>query len=148
MKEVEQYLQSVWEVEAQHNEKADWIRREEKGKEGTKNMEWTPIRKTEFTTVLAKVRSWKSPGSDQISNCCLKAFPATHSYIIDAFNKIIEKPKQIPEWSTAGITYVLPDSINTESQKINWPITCLPTMNKMPTGIIKVKVKLSLCLTN
>jgi hypothetical protein len=42
---------------------------EEKGTEGTKNMEWTSIRKTDFTSVLAKMHKWKSPGSDQISNC-------------------------------------------------------------------------------
>jgi hypothetical protein len=44
MNEVEHYWQSIWEVEARHNEKAMCIRREEKGNEGTKNMEWTPIR--------------------------------------------------------------------------------------------------------
>jgi hypothetical protein len=30
MKEAEHYWQSIWEVEAQHNEKAKWIRREKK----------------------------------------------------------------------------------------------------------------------
>jgi hypothetical protein len=34
--------------------------------------------------------NWNSPGSDQISNYWLKGFLAMHSYIIDAFNKIIE----------------------------------------------------------
>jgi hypothetical protein len=38
------------------------IRREGKGKEGNKNMEWTPIRKTQFTSVLAKILKWKSLG--------------------------------------------------------------------------------------
>jgi hypothetical protein len=54
MKEEEFYWQSIWEVEARHNEKAKWTRRDEKGKEGTKNMEWTPTIKTGSTSVLAK----------------------------------------------------------------------------------------------
>jgi hypothetical protein len=54
MKEIEAYWQSVREMEARHHGKAKWLRREEKGQEGTKNMEWTSIIKTEFTSVLAK----------------------------------------------------------------------------------------------
>jgi hypothetical protein len=85
--------------------------------------------------------NWKSPGSDQISNYWLKGFLAMHSYIIDASNKMIQKPKQILEWLTAGITYLLPKSINTKEPKNYWPITCLPTMyKKMLTGIIARRI--------
>lgn len=144
MKEVELYWQSIWEVEARHNEKAEWISREEKGKEGTKDMKWTPIKTTEFTSVLSKTHNWKSPGSDQIQNYWLKAFPVTHSYIIEAFNKIIEKPQQMPEWLTAGITYLLPKSKSTTEPRNYRPITCLSTMYKMLTGIIARRISLHL----
>jgi hypothetical protein len=72
----------------------------------------------------------------------LKAFPATHSYIIlvETFNKIIEKPKQIPTWLTAEIAYLLPKSINTKKPKNYWLITFLSTMYKMLTGIIARRI--------
>jgi hypothetical protein len=38
-----------------------WTRGEEKGKEGTKNMEWTSIRRQEFTSVLAKNMQMEVP---------------------------------------------------------------------------------------
>lgn len=80
MQEVEFYWQAIWEMETRHNEKAEWIRREEKGREGTSNMKWMPIKTTEFTLVLAKTHNWKSPGSDQIQNYWLKAFPVMQLY--------------------------------------------------------------------
>ncbi|PNF13578.1 hypothetical protein B7P43_G19014 [Cryptotermes secundus] len=144
MQEVEFYWQAIWEMETRHNEKAEWIRREEKGKEGTSDMKWMPIKTTEFTSVLAKTHNWKSPGSDQIQNYWLKAFPVTHSYIVEAFNKIIEKPQQMPEWLTTGITYLLPKSKNTMDPKNYRPITCLSTMYKMLTGIIARRISLYL----
>jgi hypothetical protein len=88
---------------------------------------------------LAKILKWEPPGSDQISNYWLKVFPATHTYIINAFTKIIEKPKQIPDWLTAGITYLLPKSINTKEPQNYRPITCLPTVYKMLTVITATK---------
>jgi hypothetical protein len=65
MKEVECYWKALWE-EVQHNEKAEWIRREEKGK--INNMNWMPIRTMETTSYLSKVHNWKSPGGEQIPN--------------------------------------------------------------------------------
>jgi hypothetical protein len=56
-KKAKHYWQSIWEVEACHNEKAEWIRREEKEEEGTTNKGWTPVRKPESTSVLAKMRN-------------------------------------------------------------------------------------------
>jgi hypothetical protein len=66
-----------------------------------------PVRIME--AVLSKTQL-KSPGSNKIPIYWLKAFSATHSYIKKIFNTIIEEPKQMPEWMTTGITYLLPKS--------------------------------------
>jgi hypothetical protein len=47
MEEVELYWKSLWEENVQHNEKADWIKREEKEK--TDSMNWMPIKTTATT---------------------------------------------------------------------------------------------------
>ena len=49
-------------------------------------MGWMPIQTTEITSYLSKAHNWKSPGSDQIQNYWLKAFPATHRHIAKNFN--------------------------------------------------------------
>jgi hypothetical protein len=104
MEKVELYWKSLWEEKVRHNEKADWIKREEKEK--IDSMNWMPIQSTETTSFLSKTHNWKSPGSDQIPNYWLQAFPTTHSYITKFINTITEEPKQMPDWLTTGITYL------------------------------------------
>jgi hypothetical protein len=63
MAEAETYWKSLW-GEAQHTERAEWIRREQKRK--TSHMDWRPIQIMEITSYLSKAHNWKSPGNDQI----------------------------------------------------------------------------------
>jgi hypothetical protein len=106
MAEVEPYWKSLWGEKVQHNERAEWIRREERRK--ISNMDWVPIRTMETTSFLLQAQNWKSPGSDQIQNYWLKPFPAAHRHITKNFNTIMEEPDMIPDWLTTGITYLLP----------------------------------------
>ena len=47
MAEAETYWKSIWGEKAQHNERAEWIRREQKRK--ISHMDWRPIQITEIT---------------------------------------------------------------------------------------------------
>jgi len=58
-------------------------------------MNCTPVRIKETSSFLLK-----SPGSDKIPNYKRTVFPATHSYITEFSNTIIEEPKQMPDWLT------------------------------------------------
>jgi len=138
MAEKETYWKSLWGEEAQHNERAEWIRREEERK--VSHMGWMPIQITEITSYLSKAYNWKSPGNDQIQNYWLKAFPATHRHIAKNFNAIIEEPEKAPDWLTAGITYLIPKSGDSKEVRNYQPITCLTTMYKTLTGIIAKRI--------
>ena len=108
MAETETYWKSLWGEEAQHNERAEWIRREQKRK--VSYIDWMPIQITEITLYLSKTHNWKSPGNDQIQNYWLKAFPATYRHITKTFNAIIEELENAPDWLTTGITHLIPKS--------------------------------------
>jgi len=54
MAEAETYWKSLWGEEAQHNERAEWIKREQKMK--ISHMEWSPIQITEITLHLSKAQ--------------------------------------------------------------------------------------------
>ena len=71
MTEAETYWKSLWGEEAQHNERTEWIRREEKRK--IRYMDWRPIQIMEITLYLLKAHNWKSPGNDYIQNTKLLA---------------------------------------------------------------------------
>ena len=100
------------------------------------HMDWMPIQITEITSYLSKAHNWKSPGSDQIQNYCLKAFLATHRHITKNFNAIIEEPEKALDWLTTGINYLIPKSEDSKEVINNRPITCLTAMYKTLTGII------------
>jgi hypothetical protein len=65
----------VWEEKAQHNEREEWKRRRK-----ISNMGWIGCLQELWKSFLSKAHNWK-PGSDQIQNYWLKAFPAAHRHI-------------------------------------------------------------------
>ena len=103
-------------------------------------MGWMPIQIREITSYLSKAHNWKSPGSDQIQNYWLKAFPSTHKHITKNFSAIIEEPEKAPDWLTTGITYLIPKSGDSKEVRNYRPITCLTTMYKTLTGIIAKRI--------
>jgi hypothetical protein len=107
-------------------------------------MNWMPVKTTETASFLSKTHNWKSPGSEQIPNYWLKAFPATHSYITTFINAITEEHKQMPDWLTTGITFLLPKSGDTKEPGNCRPITCLSTVYKTLTGIIARRISVHL----
>jgi hypothetical protein len=95
MAEAETYWKSLWVEETEHNERAEWIRREQKRKISLKD--WRPMQNSEIALYLLKAHNWKSPGDDQIQNYWHKAFPATHRHITKNFNAGIEEPEKAPD---------------------------------------------------
>jgi hypothetical protein len=79
MAEIEPYWKSGWGEKVRHNERAEWKRREER--RTISNTDWVPVRTMKTTIFLLKAHNWKSPGSDQIQNYWLKAFPAAYRHI-------------------------------------------------------------------
>jgi len=136
--QAETYWKSLWGEGAQHNERAEWLRREQKRK--VSHMDWMPIQITEITSYLFKAHNSKSPGNDQIQNYWLKVFPATHKHITKNFNEIIEEPEKAPDWLTTGITHLIPKSEENKEVRNYRTITCLTTMYKTLTGIIAKRI--------
>ena len=98
-------------------------------------MEWSPACEKDVAEALRTTLNWKAPGRDQIANFWLKQLTATHKRIAALFNKLIEED-QIPEWLTAGVTFLVPKNEDTENPKNYTPVTCLPTIYKLITSII------------
>ena len=73
-------------------------------------MDWVPITTTETTLYLSTAHNWKSPGSGQIQNYWLKAFPSAHRHITRNFNAIMEELETLPDWPITGLYYLLPKS--------------------------------------
>ena len=89
---------------------------------------------------MSKAHNWKSPGNDQIQIYWLKAFQATHRHITKKFHAIIEEPENTPEWMTAGISYMIWKSGESNLVRKYRPIACLTNMYETQTGIIAKRI--------
>jgi len=70
-------------------------------------MDWSPVCEKDAADALRTTLNWKAPGRVQIAHFWLKQLTATQKHIAALFNKLIEED-QIPEWLTAGVTFLIP----------------------------------------
>jgi hypothetical protein len=76
MAEVEPYWKSLWREKSQHNERAEWVRTDERRK--ISNIDWGHIQIMEIALFSSKAHNWKFPGNNQIQNHWLTAFPQAY----------------------------------------------------------------------
>jgi hypothetical protein len=98
MAEAETYWKSLWGEEAEHNETAEWIRREQKRK--ISHMDWRPNQIMEIASYLSKAHNWKTPGNDQIQITGLKLSQLLTGIPQKNFNAIIQELEKAPDWLT------------------------------------------------
>lgn len=103
-------------------------------------MPYTLITCKDVEETLLKSANWRAPGIDGIHNFWLKRLNVLHLHIARIFNSFIESPSLTPHFFTEGITYLLPKSSNTSDPSQYRPITCLPTLYKLLSGILCTKI--------
>ena len=111
---VENFWREIHGKKFSRNEKACWIKDQ---CQHNPSMERSPKCEKDVAEALRTTLNWKAPGRDQISNFWFKQLIATHKHIVEIFNKLIEEDS-IPEWLTAGVTYLMPKNQNTGNPKI------------------------------
>lgn len=90
--------------------------------------------------VISKLANWKAPGKDGIQNFWFKRLTCTHACLASQFNRVLQKPEELPSFLTSGVTYLLPKSENTKDPSQYRPITCLPTLYKILSAVIRDKI--------
>ena len=140
--------EGIWSNQVSHNHHAIWlqeIKREESRREKQRFHEIT------INTVrnqLKKMPNWKAPGPDEIHGYWLKNFKALHERIAQHLQQCIEH-EQAPDWMTTGRTALIQKDKSKGNAATNYrPITCLPTMWKLLTGIISERLYTYLEETN
>ena len=89
-----------------------------------------------ITKTLSKMPNWKSPGPDFVQGFWLKNFTSLHRRMTEQLSKCLEEG-DIPNWMTEGRTVLIMKDKNKGTIASNYrPITCLPLMWKLLTGLI------------
>ncbi|XP_045463805.1 uncharacterized protein LOC123673363 [Harmonia axyridis] len=123
------------EGDMEHDEGADWLR-EIEDQSRVEMMREIQIDVADVEWVLKSTNNWAAPGVDNIHNFWWKHFRSVHSSLARLFQQLLEKPELVPGFMTAGLTYMLTKGAESKDPKNYRPVTCLPTIYKLLTGVL------------
>ena len=142
------YWENIWSNAVTHRKNAEWIQE-------VKNQERNKTRQQDINITVSKVKdqlkkvpNWKAPGPDCVQGYWLKNFKSLHGRIAQQLQGCITK-QDVPEWMTTGRTALIQKDQEKGNEASNYrPITCLPVMWKLLTGIISEELYTYLEETN
>ena len=133
--EAESFWSNIWSKEINHNSSAEWIGeiKEEVGVQEQENIELTADKMEKMAKKMANL---KAPGPDLVQGFWLKNFRSMHGRMLIQLNECLNK-RNVPNWMTKGRTVlIMKDKDEGNVASNHRPITCLPLMWKLLTGII------------
>ena len=135
-----EFWSKIWEQPVEHNPNAKWIADLEEELNLQLKQENVQINQTKVKKQTQKMSNWTAAGPDGVQGFWLKSFTSCHDRIAHQLQSCLFGA-ETPEWLTKGRTVL----INKDREKGNMasnyrPITCLPLMWKLFTGIISDEV--------
>ena len=130
------FWSGIWDNDIHHNSKAEWL---DDVRKEVKSMSQKNVVVTEemMKNKVRKLPNWKAPGPDGVQGYWLKNLPSLHDRIVRQMNDMINNNKDIPDWLTKGRTVLCQKDPQKGDAVDNFrPISCLPLMWKLMTGII------------
>ena len=138
--ESERFWSSIWGDEVQHNKEAEWLK-ELKDECGETRQDDIVINFLMVTTQAKKIPNWKAPGPDGVQGYWIKKLTSLHDRIAEQMNEMINNRVPIPAWMTTGRTVLCQKDPQKGNVVDNYrPISCLPIMWKLMTGVIADRV--------
>ena len=129
------FWSDIWSKEVQHDKEANWLHEFRNEIENMSMQESIDITDQKVKNMLKRMPNWKAPGPDGVQGFWLKNFTSMHKYISLYLIDCLENGA--PTWMTKGRTVLIQkDKDEGRDVSIHRPITCLPLMWKLLTGII------------
>ena len=142
------YWENIWSNPVIHRRKADWIQEVKNQERGRVKQQEINITTRKVKDQLRKVPNWKAPGPDSVQGYWLKNFRSLHERIAQQLQGCVIQ-KNVPEWMTTGKTALIQKDQEKGNEPSNYrPITCLPVMWKLLTGILSEELYTYLEETN
>ena len=93
----------------------------------------------DVSCAIRSAQNWKSPGPDGLHNFWITWFRCSHERLATPFQEALVSGS-LPSFLTTGVTFLLYKSGSTTEAKNYRPITCLPTLYKLLTSILRAKI--------
>ena len=130
------FWSEIWSKGQQHNNNAEWLRnlRTDLRNQQQENV---IITKEMVTKQCTRMPNWKAPGMDGVQGFWLKKLTSLHERIAEQLSLIVDGDASLPQWLTLGRTILcLKDPKKGNAVDNFRPISCLPMMWKLLTGVI------------
>ena len=135
-KETTEFWNGIWSQEGKHKEDAEWLKKVEEMLSGGRKQENIVISVKKLKKQLKRVQNWKAPGPDGLQGYWIKAFTACHQRIAMQLQGCLDTG-EVQEWLCKGKTVLIMKDKEKGADVTNYrPITCLPIMWKVLTGVI------------
>ena len=134
--ESKQFWGNIWDKEKEHNKAAEWLH-DIKEEVNLNKQENIVITEQMVKKQSSKIPNWKAPGPEGVQGFWLKKLTKLHKRIAEQFNHLLENSERIPKWMTQGRTILCIKDVSKGNAAENFrPISCLPLMWKLLTGIL------------
>ena len=142
------YWENIWSNPVSHRKDAKWVQEVKTDERNRVKQQEIIITVRKVRDQLRKVPNWKAPGPDCVQGYWLKNFKSLHGKIAEQLQECMIH-KDAPEWMTTGRTALIQKDQEKGNIPSNYrPITCLPVIWKLLTGIISEELYVYLEETN
>ena len=131
------FWSDIWSIRKEHNQYAEWLKDCRKQFEIKNSMEKVEISQEMVKMQYRKMPNWKAPGKDGVQGCWLKNLTSLHPCMAVQLNHIFGGERPLLNWMTFGKTVLCQKDPAKGSAVDNYkPISCLPLMWKLMTGML------------
>ena len=135
VEESKQFWGNIWSQSADHKKDAKWLQ-DLRSEVNVKKQEKIDIATGSLKKILGRMPNWKSPCPDLVQRFWLKSFNSLHERVRLQLKECLDSGF-VPSWLTRGRTSLLQKDKSKGNVASNYrPITCLPLMWKLLTGVI------------
>ena len=138
--EAKKFWYDIWSEEGVYNENAAWLKDIEASFSRVEQQEEIEIDIDDVERGIRRMKNWKAPGPDGVQGFWFKKFSSVRLLLMKSLNKCLTD-EEVPEWMVKGRTVLIQKDPAKGSVAGNYrPITCLPLMWKLLTGIFSGKM--------
>ena len=126
----------IWGTSVDYNHNAEWLTSLVKEMEGVQKQEEAKITFESVTKQLKKTSNWKAPGPDGLQGYWIKNSTTVKQRIAEQLDHCLQQ-RCVPSYMTFGRTVLIVKDKDSGPVATNFrPITCLPFIWKLFTGIL------------
>ena len=130
------FWSSIWSERKVYNGQVDWLNDVEENLGTIRKPETLTVTEAMVEKQIKKIPNRKAPGPDGVHGYWFKSIKAIRPILAALLNEALQSGN-VPEWLTSGKTVLIVKDKGKGNEVIYFrPITCLPIMWKLLTGII------------